>query len=68
MNVRFYNARILQLQKDRTFSLIRGELWVQGDTIRYIGDGTDAENVCGDGTVIVWEREIDVCGKGAGLS
>lgn len=63
MNVRFYNARILQLQKDRTFSLIRGELWVQGDTIRYIGDGTDTENVCGDGTVIVWEREIDVCGN-----
>ena len=57
MNVRFYHAAILTLSGERTFSLIQGELWVRGNKIAYIGDGTDrhARDFC-------WEREIDAQG------
>lgn len=57
MNVRFYHASILMLSEGRTFSLIQGELWVRGNKIAYIGDGTDkhAEDFC-------WEREINAQG------
>lgn len=66
MNIRFYNARILIPAKHHKFQVIEGELWVKGDTICYIGDGTDIyeqnkiSDMCGLQDVIVWEREIDV--------
>lgn len=66
MNIRFYNARILIPAKHHKFQVIEGELWVKGDTICYIGDGTDIyeqnkiSDMCGSQDVIVWEREIDV--------
>ncbi len=55
MNIRFYNARILVLDKEENFEIIQGELWVKGDSIYYIGDGVapSVETLC-------WDREIDV--------
>lgn len=58
MNIRFYHAKILQLEKGHAFHLAEGELWVKGDTICYIGSGRDA---AADG--IVWDREIDAAGS-----
>lgn len=62
MNVRFYHAKILQLQEHHQFTVIKGELWVRGDTICYVGDGSDTERAFaqGYGSVILWDREIDV--------
>ncbi len=65
MNIRFYNAKILKLKENRKFVIETGELWVKGDTICYIGDGTNGgrvfENQKED--IIIWDREIDVCGN-----
>ena len=65
MNVRFYNAKILCLKDDakREYQIIEGELWVRGDAIAYIGDGSDTGNVLQPGEVILWDREIDASGK-----
>ena len=63
MNTRFYNAKILTLADDHKFKITEGELWVKGNTICYIGDGTDTADVCKDGEVLVWDREIDACGN-----
>ena len=65
MNIRFYNAKILCLKDDaaRTYSIVEGELWVQGDSIAYIGDGTDTDGVPGAKEGIAWDREIDAGGK-----
>ena len=48
--IRFYNARIMTMAED--CSIRKGELWTDGDRIRYIGD-TPAE-------LPEFEREIDV--------
>lgn len=58
MNVRFYNAKIMTLAKERAFEVIEGELWVKGDRIAYVGSGqkSGAEN-------IKWDREIDADGN-----
>ena len=58
MNIRFYNAKILTLDKEENFEIIQGELWVKGDSIYYIGDG-----VAPEAEQIAWEREIDVEGN-----
>lgn len=60
MNTRFYNAKILCLKDDaaRAYEIVEGELWVRGDTIAYIGDGTGAAD-----EPPVWDREIDASGK-----
>lgn len=58
MNTRFVNAKILCTNSDQSFDIIKGELWVEGDKITYIGDGADAPPA----EEIVWDREIDVCG------
>ena len=69
MNLRFYNANVLLLNRDlgakdageHRFDLIQGELWVKGNRILYIGDGTDTDRIyenIGE-TGIVWDREID---------
>ena len=41
MRIRFYNAKILVSRPEGgpRFSVVEGELWVCGDTIRYIGEG-----------------------------
>lgn len=59
MNIRFYNAKILSLKNDtaREYRITEGELWVCGDTISYIGDGSDAA------AAPEWDREIDAAGK-----
>ena len=46
MNIRFYHAKILLTKADHTFEVTEGELWVRGDHICYIGDGTDTSAVC----------------------
>ena len=56
MNTRFYHAKILTLAENHRFEVTEGELWVEGDTIRYIGDGTDE-------TPLAWDREIDAEGN-----
>lgn len=65
MNIRFYHAKILTLQERCKFSLIEGELWVKGNRIVYIGDGTDTERIYEKiGPMgILWDREIDAEGN-----
>lgn len=63
MNTRFYNAKILKLAENHKFEIIEGELWVKGNTICYIGNGTDVSDVCKENEVIIWDREIDVAGN-----
>ena len=46
MNTRFYHAKILTLAENHRFEVTEGELWVEGDTIRYVGDGTDETPLC----------------------
>ena len=63
MNIRFYNAKILTMEQP--ISILEGELWIQGNRIIYVGDGTDIEKVFSDNLKdpIVWEREIDCKGN-----
>ena len=64
MNIRFYNAKILLTDETQGFRIIEGELWVKGNTICYLGVGTDVEQVCKKPEdIIIWEREIDVEGN-----
>ncbi|MBO5473565.1 MAG: amidohydrolase [Lachnospiraceae bacterium] len=62
MNIRFYNARILTMQDDK---ITEGELWVQNERIRYVGDGKDTDGVYEKLSLgsIVWDREIDCRGN-----
>lgn len=62
MNIRFYNARILTMEKA---NIIEGELWVQNDRILYVGDGTDTDSVYEKLHLgsIIWDREIDCEGN-----
>lgn len=68
MNIRFYNAKILQTAENHTFRIVEGELWVKGDSIVYIGENsagaeTAAENAGSGKEAPVWDREIDVEGN-----
>ena len=64
MNIRFYNAKILQTAENHKFYITEGELWVKGNSIIYIGDGKEGiDKVCSTGEVLVWEREIDIKGN-----
>ena len=65
MNIRFYNARIVApSQKDKdNIEVIKGEVWVKGDTIVYVGDGKDSDKVFAQNDIIIWNREIDVKGN-----
>lgn len=62
MNIRFYNARILTMEKA---DVLTGELWVQNDRILYVGDGTDTDTVYEKLHLgsIIWDREIDCEGN-----
>lgn len=59
MNIRISNARILTMADG--MDITDGEVWIQGNRIVYIGDGTDTGRIYRDGAknVIVWDREID---------
>ena len=65
MNIRFFNAKILCLKDDAAheYQIIEGELWVRGNEIAYIGDGSDTSHVLQPGEVILWDREIDAAGR-----
>lgn len=62
-NIIFKNAKILQTDDNHTFDIIEGELWVKGNEIAYIGDGSDTSSVAADGEVVVWDRTIDCEGN-----
>ncbi|BDF04933.1 amidohydrolase family protein [[Clostridium] hylemonae] len=53
MNIRFYNARILSMEKGT--GIEEGEVWVKGPYIVYRGPGRPSDTV--------WDREIDVKGN-----
>lgn len=63
MNIRFYNAKILTLTALETFQVVEGELWVKGNTICYIGNGSDMAETMKKEEISAWEREIDVKGN-----
>ena len=65
MNIRFFNAKILCLKDDAAheYRIIEGELWVRGNEIAYIGDGSDTSHVLLPGEVILWDREINAAGR-----
>lgn len=50
MKIRFYNARILTMEKGCN-ELMEGELWTEDDKISYLGESCSSD---GD-----WDREID---------
>lgn len=54
MNTRIYNARIAKTNEDKTFDIVTGELWVEGNIIKYIGDPVAAPV-----EVLKWDRQID---------
>lgn len=59
MNIRFKNAKILQTNPDHTFDIIEGELWVAGDEIAYVGDGSHVPA----GAPIAWDETRDCEGN-----
>lgn len=63
MNIRFFNAKILTMQKP--IGILEGQVWVKGNRIVYVGDGNHLENVfLEDGEdPIIWDREIDCAGN-----
>ena len=63
MKIRLYNARILTMQQDE--EIFHGEVWIYGERIVYVGDGTDTEEVCNRNNTIgkIWDREIDCQGN-----
>ncbi len=65
MNIRFYNAKILTLNEEEAFEITRGELWVIGDRIAYVGDGADPARTLADLglDMVMWERETDCEGN-----
>lgn len=54
MKIRFYNARILTMEKDMT--IISGELHVKDSSISYVGPSVEDLNTDRE----KWDREIDV--------
>ncbi|MFV0466322.1 MAG: amidohydrolase family protein [Lachnospiraceae bacterium] len=65
MNIRLYNAKILNPQKDHSFTITEGEIWIQKDRIIYLGDGTDIDSVFSElpEKMILWDREMDINGN-----
>ena len=63
MNIRFYNAKILTLTALETFQVVEGELLVKGNTICYIGNGSDMAETMKKEEISAWDREIDVNGN-----
>lgn len=65
MNIRFYNGKILMTPTPGNFFIQEGEVWVCGDRIVYVGDGTDTDQVFSNRKEkwIIWDREIDIKGN-----
>ena len=63
MNTRFYNAKILTMNEP--IQVMDGELWVKGNQIIYIGDGSDYDKVYEENgnQPIIWDEEIDCKGN-----
>lgn len=63
MNIRFYNAKMITMEEP--ICVTDGELWVQGNAIVYVGDGSDKDRVyqANDNHPIIWDREIDCKGN-----
>ncbi len=63
MKIRFYNARILTMEEP--LQVIRGQLWVNGERIIYVGEETDDAAIYAKigGETMVWDREIDCEGN-----
>lgn len=58
MNIRFYNARILTMEKGRP--IFSGEIWVKNDKIVYVADNTEIQDEWEqDFPKIHWDMEID---------
>lgn len=73
MNIRFYNARILTMEENPCpiqggmdiRDIFMGEVWVQNETIIYVGDGSELDafyNRTGR-QHILWNQEIDCEGN-----
>ncbi len=64
MNIRFYNAKILQTNPNHTFDIIEGELWVKGNRIDRIIKSEEAKNgSTPEDDNISWDRQIDAEGN-----
>ena len=61
MNIRFFNAKILQPDSGHSFRMTEGELWVEGDRISCAGRPEEAES-SGHNRQPVWDREVDASG------
>lgn len=63
MNIRFYHARILTMEEP--VCVTEGQIWVKGERIIYVGDGTHPESVYEKLGMepIIWDREIDCEGN-----
>lgn len=59
MNTRFYNAKILTMKdknRTKTFDIVEGELWVEGNYITYIGQSKEEKTLS-------FDQEINVEGN-----
>ena len=59
MRIRFYNARILTMEPGKEIFI--GEVWVNGDTIQFVGTEEEALSYCEEhkDSILIWDREID---------
>lgn len=63
MNIRFFNARILTMEKDKP--VFQGEVWVSREKIIYVGSGLNKDEYFqkSQETCIIWDEEIDCRGN-----
>ncbi len=65
MNIRFYNAKVLTMEKDKP--ILEGEVWVKDERILYVGNGSgmEKEQIFQNGgpTCMIWDEEIDCKGN-----
>lgn len=64
MNIRFYNARILTMERDRP--IFSGEVWIRDGRITHVAEGKgQIEGIPrGEGLAgILWDREVDCRGN-----
>lgn len=59
MRTRLYNARILTMEPGKEIFI--GEVWVNGDTIQFVGTEEEALSYCEEhkDSILIWDREID---------
>ena len=62
--IRFYNAKVITMQEP-VCVLSDMQVWVVGNEIAYVGDGSDIERVYSKygNEPIIWDREIDCKGN-----